>query len=257
MRLGVMQPYFLPYIGYWQLLNAVDNFVICDNIQFTKKGWIKHNRILQNGKDTLISVSLKAGSNYSDVCEREISDQYLEKDADKIIRRIKDAYLRAPYFEETMPVVEKCIYCEEKNLFDFILSSIKVISKYLDINTEITISSHIDMDHSLKCEQRVLEICKKQSATAYLNSIGGFELYSSDFFESEGIKLGFIKTREIEYPQFGNKFVPSLSIIDVLMFNSRDTVRHYLNSYDIVYQNSHRQQKPMIENTYPELASII
>ncbi|MEZ5334501.1 MAG: WbqC family protein [Methanolobus sp.] len=236
MKLGIMQPYFLPYIGYWQLLNAVDNFVIGDNLQYTKKGWMRRNRMLSNGKDAVFSVPVKSGSNYLNINEVEIADPYFEKDADKLFRKITASYMKAPYFEEAMPSVEKCIYCEERNLFDFLFNSVKEISKYLEIDTEITLLSSIDMDHSLKREYKVREICKKQSATMYLNAIGGVELYKSEFFESEGIELGFIKTRDIEYKQFDNEFVPSLSIIDVMMFNSLDTIKNYLDCYDIVDQ---------------------
>ncbi|WP_292467997.1 WbqC family protein [Methanolobus sp.] len=236
MKLGIMQPYFLPYIGYWQLLNVVDNFVIGDNLQFTKKGWMRRNRFLNNGKEDVFSVPVKSGSNYSNICDIQISEQYFEKDADKLFRRIKAAYLKAPYFEQAMPIIEKCIYCEEQNLFDFLLNSIKTVSKYLEIDTEITILSTIDMDHSLKREHKVLEICKKMSATSYLNPIGGLELYKSEFFESEGIELGFINTQNIEYQQFNSEFIPSLSIVDVMMFNSLDNIKHYLNCYDIIHQ---------------------
>lgn len=234
MKTGIMQPYFLPYIGYWQLLNAVDKFVVYDNIQFTTKSWIRRNRILENTKDALFTIPLKSDSDYLDIRDRFVSDQYFNKDSGKIIRKIKDAYRKAPYFDEAMPVIEKCFLYQEKNLFKFIFNSIKIISEYLGITTEIIVSSQIEMDHSLKSQERVLEICRKLSTTVYINPIGGLELYDSESFKFNGIDLKFIKSKNVEYKQFDNEFVPNLSIIDVMMFNSSDEVKKMLNMYELI-----------------------
>ncbi|KKG09284.1 WbqC family protein [Methanosarcina sp. 2.H.A.1B.4] len=234
MKIGIMQPYFLPYIGYWQLLNTVDKFVVYDNIQFTTKSWIRRNRILQNAKDTLFTIPLKSDSDYLDIRERFISDQYFDKDAGKLIRKIKDTYRKAPYFNEAMPIIEKCFIYQEKNLFTFIFNSIQKISEYLGITTEIIVSSQIEMDHSLKSQERVIEIGRNLSATIYINPIGGLELYDSKSFESNGIDLKFIKSKNCEYKQFDNEFVPNLSIIDVMMFNSNDEIKKMLNMYELI-----------------------
>lgn len=234
MKTGIMQPYFLPYIGYWQLLNAVDKFVVYDNIQFTTKSWIRRNRILENTKDALFTIPLKSDSDYLDICDRSVSDQYFNKDSGKIIRKIKDAYRKAPYFDEAMPIIEKCFLYQEKNLFTFIFNSIQIISEYLGITTEIIVSSHIEMNHSLKNQERVLEICRKLSTSVYINPIGGLELYDSESFKSNGIDLKFIKSNNVEYKQYDNEFVPNLSIIDVMMFNSSDEVKKMLNMYELI-----------------------
>lgn len=234
MKTGIMQPYFLPYIGYWQLLNAVDKFVVYDNIQFTNKSWIRRNRILENTKDSLFTIPLKSDSDYLDIRDRFISDQYFNKDSGKFIRKIKDAYRKAPYFDEAMPVIEKCFLYQEKNLFTFIFNSIKIISEYLGINTEIIVSSHIEMDHSLKSQKRVLEICRKLSTAVYINPIGGLELYDSESFKSNGIDLKFIISNNVEYKQFDNEFIPNLSIIDVMMFNSINEIKKMLNIYELI-----------------------
>ncbi|MCQ6963439.1 WbqC family protein [Methanolobus chelungpuianus] len=234
MKIGIMQPYFLPYIGYWQLLNAVDKYIICDNMQFTKKGWMRHNYILQDGKPAMFTVPLKKDSRDLDICDRYIADQYFEKDAAKILRRIESAYRKAPHFKEVMPVLEQCFLCKEENLFSFIFNSVKVISIYLGITTEILVLSHIEMDHSLKKQDRVIETCKKANADIYINAIGGLELYDKEIFAENGIELKFIKSDNIEYEQFQNEFVPSLSIIDVMMFNSTEEIRDMLGRYVLI-----------------------
>ncbi|KKG83652.1 hypothetical protein DU55_04160 [Methanosarcina mazei] len=239
MKIAGMQPYFLPYIGYWQLMNAVDKFVVDGSVQYIKAGWINRNYILiNNSKSFLFTIPLKkssdAGASSRKISERFISDQYFGRDADKFLRTIRHAYGKAPYFNEAMPVIEKCFLYEEKNLSKFIYNSIQVISEYLGITTEIIFWHHNDIDPSLKGQERVLEICRNFSATSYINPIGGLELYDSKSFESNGIELKFLKSKTHEYGQFGNEFVPNLSIIDVIMFNSKSDIKKMLNMYELI-----------------------
>lgn len=231
MKVGIMQPYFLPYIGYFQLLNAVDKYVIYDNIQYTKKGWINRNRILQNGKDILISIPLEKDSDYLDVRDRFITEGF---DRKKLLNQIKESYRKAPYWDAVMPLIDDIINYYDKNLFRFILNSVERICRYLDIDTDIIISSALDIDHSLKGQGKVIAICKKIGATDYYNAIGGQELYNGDDFKKENINLHFLSTNTIEYKQLGNEFVPWLSILDVMMFNSVDKIKDMLNNYKLV-----------------------
>ena len=124
MRLGIMQPYFLPYIGYFQLMKSVDTFIIYDNIKYTKRGWINKNRILVNGSDKLFSIPVKKDSDYLKIGERELANNSLSE-RKKILRQITNSYAKAPYFASTYPIIEKCFLCEESNLFHYILYSIK------------------------------------------------------------------------------------------------------------------------------------
>ncbi|WP_108822504.1 WbqC family protein [Dysgonomonas sp. Marseille-P4361] len=231
MKIGIMQPYFLPYIGYFQLLNAVDKYVIYDNIQYTKKGWINRNRILQNGKDLLISIPLEKDSDYLDVKDRYVSKSFDKK---KLLNQIRESYRKAPHFEEVMPMMEDIINFEGENLFQYIYNSMQRICRYLNINTEIVISSSLSIDHSLKGQEKVLAICKELQATDYINAIGGQELYNKEDFEKENIGLHFLSTNPIEYKQFKNEFVPWLSILDVMMFNSVGEIGEMLVNYKLV-----------------------
>lgn len=229
MKIAIMQPYFFPYIGYFQLMNAVDEFVIYDNIEFTKKGWINRNRILIDGKDTYITLPLKKDSDFLNVKERYLAEIWLTE-RKKMLNRIIESYRKSPHFNTVYPIIEKCFLFEEKNLFQFILNSIKAINEYLGISTSLIISSNIPIDHHLKAENKVVEICKSRNADSYINPIGGTELYNKDDFKKEGINLFFLKTEDIKYKQFHNNFVPFLSIIDVMMFNSREEIQKHLES---------------------------
>lgn len=233
MKLAIMQPYFMPYIGYFQLIKSVDEFVIYDNIQYTKKGWINRNRILTNGKDQLITLSIKKDSDYLNVIDRELAESW-DKDKIKMLNVIKSSYSKSPYFQEAFSLISQCINNSEKNLFKFIFDSILMINDYLEIKTPIVISSTIDIDHDLKSQDKVLSLCKKQKADVYINSIGGMELYDKETFKQNGVELNFIKTNPIKYQQFNNEFVPWLSIIDVIMFNSKEQIQEYLNNYTLI-----------------------
>jgi hypothetical protein len=233
MKIAIMQPYFFPYIGYFQLINAVDEFVIYDNIQFTKKGWINRNRILVNQNEDYISLPLKKDSDYLNVNQRFLSDTW-PIDSKKILNRTVESYRKAPQFEQVYTLFEKCLKVEEQNLFNFVQNSLIETLNYLSINTKIVESSSIDIDHQLKSEEKVLAICKAKNASTYINPSGGIELYSKERFERNGIKLQFQKSNPIDYLQFKNEFVPWLSILDVLMFNSKEEVKSFLNNYQFI-----------------------
>lgn len=228
---GIMQPYFLPYIGYWQLINAVDVFVVYDNIQYTKKGWFNRNRFLQNGQDALFSIPLKNDSDYLDVNQRFISFEYNKK---KLIAQFQNAYNKAPYVKEVMPLIEKIIMFNDDNLFNYTFNSIKEICNYFDINTKIIISSSIDIDHSLKGSEKVKAICKALNADIYINTVGGVSLYDKEDFSQNELELKFIKPNDIQYKQFNDDFVPWLSIIDILMFNCKEEIHKMIMEYELL-----------------------
>lgn len=209
-----MQPYFFPYIGYYQLIAAVDLFIVYDNIKYTKKGWINRNRMLQNGKDVMFSLPLKSDSDYLDVCERELAADF---NGDNLLNQLKGVYRRAPYFAQTLPLVEQIVRCDDANLFRFLHNSIAKTCEHLSITTEIRKSSGIAIDHALKNQDKVLALCAAVGASTYVNAIGGRELYSKETFRERGINLKFLQSKPFEYPQFGAAFVPWLSIIDVMM----------------------------------------
>ena len=228
-----MQPYFFPYIGYFQLLNAVDEFIIYDNIQFTKKGWINRNRILVNGKDEYITLPLKKDSDFLDVKDRYLANDW-KIEQKKMLNRITESYRKAPFFETTFPLIENIILHNETQLFLFTLNSVETIKNYLGISTPLTISSSLPINHQLKGPDKVIALCKQKQAKTYINAIGGIDLYSKDEFRSHNIDLKFIKTNSITYPQFKYEFIPYLSIIDVLMFNEKEDVKKLLNNYQLV-----------------------
>lgn len=224
-----MQPYFLPYIGYFQLINAVDQFIIYDTIEYTKKGWINRNRFLNNGKADYFSLPLKKDSDFLFINDRYLSDNW-EIDKKQLKNKIKNSYLKAPFFKETYRLFEKCIDYEDKNLFEFILNSVNEICKYLEITTPIIKYSDLSIDNRLKSKDKVLAICKKINTNTYINPIGGIELYDKEEFLQNNLELKFLKSNQIIYQQFKNEFEPYLSIIDILMFNEKEKVINFVKT---------------------------
>lgn len=231
MKLAIMQPYFCPYIGYFQLMASVDVFVVYDNIKYTKKGWVNRNRILLNGKDEYVTLTLKKDSDYLNINQRYLSDEF-ERDKTKLLNRIQESYRRAPNFDNIYPLITQIFDYPSKNLFDFIYNSIVVWHNYLGIKCKIIKSSTLGFNiEEYRGEEKVLAICEYLKADMYINSIGGQELYKRDSFKARDIELKFIKSHPIIYKQFNKDFIPWLSIVDVLMFNSIEEINEMLGKY--------------------------
>lgn len=232
MKLGIMQPYFVPYIGYWQLMNAVDKYVIYDDVNFIKGGWINRNRILMNGQPMYFNLPMSGASPNKLINEVGVNNN--QAIISKNLRIIEAAYKKAPYFSTVYPIIEKVLCSGKESLSEFIAESFRIINPYLGIETELIISSTLQKDCSLKAQDKVLAICRELGATEYYNAIGGQELYSFSDFAKCGIKLSFLKTDTIVYQQFGDSFESNLSIIDVMMFNSAEQVMKMLGEYSLV-----------------------
>lgn len=228
-----MQPYLFPHLGYFQLINAVDKFVIHDDVQFIKGGWINRNRILTNNQARLFTFSIRNNDHRLNINQRYFSFQN-EKDKQKFLHVIRQAYIQAPFFRPVEDLLKHIFATRETNISLMITNSLQLVCEYIGIDTPFIISSQIPKENSLKGQTRVIEINKKLGSTHYINPIGGVSLYSSSTFAKQNIDLKFIKMREVEYSQLGEKFIPNLSIIDVLMFNSRESVRLLLGEYDLV-----------------------
>ncbi|MBK2267743.1 WbqC family protein [Francisella philomiragia] len=229
MKVAVMQPYFFAYIGYWQLINAVDVFVIYDDVNFIKKGYINRNNILLNNKPYRITLELLGASQ-----NKLINEIYLGDNRPNILKIIKQAYSKAPYFRDVYNLLEKIMTNEEKNLGLFLEKIIKNVSSYMGIDTNFIRSSNLNKDNDLRGQDKILQICQLLDADIYINAIGGRELYDKKAFRDESISLNFIESEIVEYPQFGNEFCAYLSIVDVLMFNSISDIKEMLNKYKLI-----------------------
>ena len=229
MILGNHQPYLFPYLGYWQLINLADIYVIADNMQYIKKGYINRNYILSNGKPHRFTLEVRGVHLGTPINEVNVGNN-----TKKILKTIFHAYTKAPYFNEVYPMIEEILLNNEKNLAKYVGYSIEKIADYLDMNTKFIYESGLEVDYSQGAQSGIINICKMLNANQYINAIGGQELYKKEDFEKESIVLNFLKMEEIEYKQFNDAFIPNLSIVDVMMFNGKDEIKNMLESYKLI-----------------------
>lgn len=256
MKLAIMQPYFMPYIGYFQAIHAVDKYILYDNLTFIKDAWINRNRLLLcNDNITTFSVPLIAKSSYTKILDTRIDNS--QKWAQKLLKTIFLNYKKASYFDEVFPLLEEilnnqCVFLSELNVL-----AIKTIAEFLSIDTVIehNVSKYISIEDNLllvdkqdyspfqylektkpiKKVARVIEMCKAEGATSFINAIGGQSLYNQNEFAMYGIDLKFVQTDEsLKYKQFSQEFTPNLSIIDVLMHNGKEGTQELLNKYTLI-----------------------
>ena len=232
MKVSIMQPYFFPYIGYFQLIANSDVFVIYDDVNFIKKGWINRNTILVNNSPYLFSMPLQNVSQNKLINEIFITD--LDKWKSDLLKTISSSYKKAPFYQDVYPLIEKIISFDELNLALYIQNSLQNLCAYLNLNTKLIMSSEIDKNNDLRGENKIIDICLQLGATQYINAIGGIELYTQENFQVKNIDLKFIKSENILYQQFKNEFKPWLSIIDVIMFNSVEDTRMLLNKFELI-----------------------
>lgn len=234
MKIGIMQPYIFPYIGYFQLLNAVDKFVIYDDVAFIKQGWINRNNILLNGKPHIFTVPLKNASSFTTIRATEINYNLYDHWKTKFLKTLVQAYSKALFFQEVYSLSEHILNNKYNSISELASNSLTETCRYLGIKTEFLYTAASYGNNNLKAKDRVIDICKREQADIYINPIGGTELYAKEDFEKAGLILHFIKTHNIKYQQFSDNFVPWLSIIDVMMFNEIAQVRGFLNEFDLI-----------------------
>ena len=235
MKTAIMQPYFLPYIGYFQLINAADQFVIYDDVAYIKNGWINRNRYLLNGQAKYFTLSLDKASSFKPINQTYILDDKNHKAKEKALKTLLMAYSKASFFKTVHELIEEIILNPDNNIATYNEFSIRRICAFLNINTRIFVSSKIDKQPNLKAQDRVIDVCKNLQASVYINAIGGKSLYSQDTFKRNGIELKFLRSNSerIFYNQFGDTFLPGLSIVDILMFNSSQEVNKFLEDYSL------------------------
>lgn len=241
MKLGVMQPYFFPYIGYFQLLNEVDRWIAFDDIQFIDKGWINRNRILHPDPAKewqFITLPLARRGQFDNICDIFIKTELNWRA--QILGKLTLYRKKAPYYRQVIDLIHNCFEADEQNLSKFVIRTLRLTADYLGIKTVIEVQSETDLnigsiDHA---GQWALRIAEAVHATEYINLPTGKGIFKQEEFDEADIKLSFLEPALLEYPQIRGGFVSGLSIIDVMMFNSPEAVRELLREYRLVGLNS-------------------
>lgn len=232
MRIAIMQPYFFPYIGYFQLIKSVDKFIFYDDVNYIKGGWINRNNILINCQKNLFTIPLCGASS-----NRRINEIHVDTDNRKFkvfLKKIRNAYQKAPFFDAVYPMILGLFESYKGTIAQLAGESIIRTLGYLSLDRTIEYSSKSFEDSiHFQRDERLINICRIEGASQYINPIGGKELYETKNFQEQGIKLSFLEPKIEPYLQFGGEFISGLSIIDVLMFNSPQKIVEMLNKYDL------------------------
>ncbi|MGU5694426.1 WbqC family protein [Aeromonas veronii] len=228
MKIAIMQPYLFPYLGYYQLANAVDKFVFYDDVTYIKGGYINRNKLLRTNEIFRFTLPvLSASSN------RKINELFFSNETRKILQTIQQSYSKAPFFKQVFPIIESVFCSDDRNVSILCKLSIDSIFEYLGIDKKFFLSSEINFDRSKGPAQKLIDISIELGCEHYINPIGGRDLYDKEFFSQQNIRLSFINMDEVHYKQGGSNdnFIPNLSMIDVLMWNDRETIKKLLDKY--------------------------
>ena len=228
--IAIMQPYFLPYLGYFQLIEAVDKFVVFDDVNYIRGGWINRNRMLVHGSPHLFTIPLQGASQNRRICDIALLGDAIWRD--KLLRTFNQAYGQAPHHRKVMDVLERIVHFPSLQLDRFLLNSLQQLMRYMGIQTELHATSRTYANDALAGEHRIIDICVREGASDYVNPSGGTNLYHHDNFAREGIALHFLQSRASHYPQGKHAHVAGLSIIDVLMHNSPGAITQLLAERD-------------------------
>ena len=235
MKVAIMQPYFFPYIGYFQLMKAVDIFVFYDDAQYMKGGWVNRNRLLVDGKPHWFTVPIEKAAHVLPINKRTYAAD--EKVRARLLKSVKGIYARAPFFEDTYRLVEDAFGIASENVAEFNVGSLIRCADKIGIEAEFVASSSLG-ESAAGGQERVLDICRRIGATVYVNPIGGRSLYDGAAFANEGIQLEFLRPRLDPYVQFGNEFCPGLSIIDMAMFTGFEGIAERLMDGDLLHYSA-------------------
>lgn len=235
MRVGIMQPYFMPYIGYFSLIKHVDFYIVFDTVQFIRHGWIERNRILKQ-KDgwQYIAVSLKKHERETAIKDVKVNNNVNWKEK---IKAQLTHYKKAPYYNEVIKLLEQLFAKEYDYIATLDFEALKLVCEYLSIKTPMAVFSEMDLeiDDVKSADEWALNICNKiPNANEYWNAIGGSEFFDRSKYTEAGIELKFQKVIIEAYRQKGNIFEPGLSIIDVMMFNSKDEINQMLDNFELI-----------------------
>lgn len=226
MRVAVMQPYFFPYIGYFQLLNAVDTFVIFDDVNYIKRGWINRNRIILNKQEHLLTLPVKNVSQNKHINQHLLDSPQVE--FEKIQKKLFFAYHKSPNYLALKLLIDDCFSFEDPNISIFNAYCLSKIAKYLGISCNFITSSELNINVFHNPQDRIIKIIKKLGGNQYVNLPGGQELYNHKTFENENIELRFIQPNTFEYPNLAENFVPNLSILDIIANVETKTIQSFL-----------------------------
>lgn len=237
MRLGIMQPYFMPYLGYFSLIKNTDEFILFDTVQFIRHGWIERNRILKpNGGWQYFQVPI-IKKNGRETVIKDVRVNNSENWKSKIIAQLQHYKKTAPFYKIVVELLNDVFDSDYDDIVLLNKVSLERICSYLGIARKMKVFSemHLDIAPVSAPDEWALNICKAiEGVDEYWNPIGGLSFFDKSKYNNAGIKIFFQEMVLTPYRQFGSGFEPGLSIIDVMMFNSPESINEMLDNYKLL-----------------------
>ncbi len=210
---------------------AVETYVLSDDAQFTKGGFMHRNRILIQGEPKWFIVPLQRASHKLAIAERKIAAGPW---ATSLLSSLRASYRRAPCFDEVYPLVEEILRDHGENFADLLVRSSTLVARHLGIEARFLRGVDLRVSDELRGAAHVIEECRMLGATEYLNREEGRHLYDAADFAAHGIRLRFFRAALREYPQPASPFVPGLSVLDFLMRVRPEDRAEYLDAFEVV-----------------------
>ncbi|HEY8895653.1 MAG TPA: WbqC family protein [Niastella sp.] len=235
MTVAIMQPYFFPYIGYFQLIQAADRFILFNDVQYIRHGWINRNRILKPGGGIQYIV-MPLAAHARETLIKDIAVADADNNRQKVLRQIEHYKKPAPFYKDVRALLGDCFTTSESNITQMNAGYLKAVCDYIGISYKIEISSQMNFDYTQVHDagEWALRMCEQLQATTYINPPGGKGLFDNAKFEQSNIRLQFLQPALKEYDQRRETFEPGLSIIDVMMFNGPAAIKDLLTDYQLV-----------------------
>ena len=232
MKAAIMQPYILPYVGYFQLINSVDTFMLFDDVAYINKGWVNRNRMLINGQPNYFVFPIEAASQNKTIDSLSFTN---DKWREKLEKTVLMSYKKAPHFEETFELFKSILWFDDLNVSAYLHNSIRLVCERLEITTKLIASTKVFENQEMKGQDRIIDICVKSGVKTYINPPGGMELYEKSRFDEKGIELLFLKPTLMPYKQLGSSpFEPGLSVLDLLMNCDQSFLKEQIQNYQLV-----------------------
>lgn len=224
-----MQPYFLPYIGYFQLISKVDEFVFFDDVDFNRRGWIQRNFIESNGNQMRVGVPVAKVHLGTPIHQVRLADNF-PKWRSGFLKTLQNRYSNAPHFGAVYAIIERDLEETIGLLAQLNISLIQSICHYVGLDQTFDSSRHYSSNSNLGGEARLIDICLQKRANEYVNAPNGRSLYDKVKFNMHQIKLLFLEPEIRSYSRMGADFIPHLSVLDMLMFIEPEKVLQHFRS---------------------------
>jgi len=230
----IMQPYVFPYVPYFQLAAAVDEFWVFDDVQYIRRGWMNRNYILLKGEKCRFTLPVTAG-NRSDLIRHKSLAVDFSKSLRAFSELIRHAYREAPYADDVYAIIDELQGRTQSSFLNFAVATMSLCFRHLDIRAQFRFTSELKLGSEFSGAGRVMEICHRVGAEQYVNPVGGALLYDPNAFAARGINLQFLQGRCLPYPQVGRtQFQPGLSILDLIANVDYRSRKAQMQSYSLV-----------------------